>query len=183
MDLDLLGFSLSIGLCFSMLGWACEARERFCQGRKLAYTEREALAKLVVRRAPLLRLLLLLGRAADDASDDVGCVCFARARHYRRDASLRAQRRVGRGARAGLFDSAHQKFPYPYRVSILQKYNMGSIDGARREDPRGLPLGITFVFVIALRFRRFLGHLLCYRHRGPGCTKMSALQGQHLPGP
>ena len=76
MDLDLLGFSLSIGLGFSMLGWACEARERLCQGRKLAYTEREALAKLVVRRAPLLRLLLLLGRAADDASDDVGCVCF-----------------------------------------------------------------------------------------------------------
>ena len=46
MDLDLLGFSLSIGLCFSMLGWACEARERFCQGRKTRIPKREAFRRL-----------------------------------------------------------------------------------------------------------------------------------------
>ena len=99
-DLDLLCLlSLSLG-CAGMLGWACETRERFAKEGKLAYRKGRRLPKLVVRRAPLLRLLLLLGRAADDASDDVGGVCFARAQHYRRDASLRAQRRDGRGARA-----------------------------------------------------------------------------------
>ena len=99
-DLDLFCLlSLSLG-CACMLGWACETRERFAKEGKLAYRKGRRSPKLVVRRAPLLRLLLLLGRAADDASDAFGCVCFARAQHYRRDASLRAQRRDGRGARA-----------------------------------------------------------------------------------
>ena len=48
-------------------GFAKEGNWHIPKGRRFS--------KLVVRRAPLLRLLLLLGRAADDASDDVGCVC------------------------------------------------------------------------------------------------------------
>ena len=99
-DLDSLCLlSLYLG-CACMLRLACEERERFAKEGRKANRKGRRLPKLVVRRAPLLRLLLLLGRAADDASDDVGCVCFARAQHYRRDASLRAQRRDGRGARA-----------------------------------------------------------------------------------
>ena len=75
-DLDLLCLlSLSLG-CACMICWAYETRERFAKEGKRANRKGRRFPKLVVRRAPLLRLLLLLGRAADDASDDVGCVCF-----------------------------------------------------------------------------------------------------------
>ena len=80
MDLDLLGFSLSIGLCLSMLGLACEARERFCQGRKTRIPKREAFRRLGLSTLStplgLLLRVLLSGRAADDASDAFECVCF-----------------------------------------------------------------------------------------------------------
>ena len=75
-DLDLLCLlSLSLG-CACMLRWACETRERLAKEGNWHIPKGRRFSKLVVRRAPLLRLLLLLGRAADDASDDVGCVCF-----------------------------------------------------------------------------------------------------------
>ena len=126
--------SLSIGLCFSMLGWACEARERFCQGRKEGKPKRDRNSR---SGASLLCLFLLPGRAADDASDASGRVCFARAQHYRRDASLRAQRRDGRGARA--VDGRHHGLGWKISEKRMwsdpkQKYNMGSIDVFRRDD-------------------------------------------------
>ena len=159
-------------------GFAKEGRKANRKGRRLP--------KLVVRRAPLLRLLLLLGRAADDASDDVGCICFARAQHYRRDASLRAQRRDGRGARAD--DFRHHGLGWKNSAKRIcsdpkQKYNMGSIDLFRRDDQEAGALDATFVFVLAFCFRRFLGHLLRYCHYDPSSTQMPPLQRQHLAGP
>ena len=69
-DLDLLCLlSLSWG-CACMHRWACEtSKGAVCQGRQEGKPKREAFHETCVRRAPLLRLLLLLGRAADDASD------------------------------------------------------------------------------------------------------------------
>ena len=135
-DLDLLClFSLSL-VCACMLGWACETRERFAKEGKLAYRKGRRLPKLVVRRAPLLRLLLLLGRAADDASDDVGCVCFARARHCRRDNSLQTPRRVGCCARAVDFCLrclGWKKIAKRICPDSWQKYSMVSIDVAFAE--------------------------------------------------
>ena len=135
MDLDLLGFSLSIGLCFACLAWLVKQGSGFAKEGKRAYQkgrrlQRSGAAFSTLGRLsalPLLRVLLS-GRAADDASDAFECVCFARAQHYRRDASLRAQRRDGRGARA--VDGRHHGLGWKISEKRMwsdpkQKYNMG----------------------------------------------------------
>ena len=81
MDLDLLGFSLSIGLCLCMLGLACDARKKVARRGKtpsylrLKIDSRDFGSRSVAVPFILLRVLLL-GRAADDAEH---CpLCMAR---------------------------------------------------------------------------------------------------------
>ena len=79
-DLDLLCLlSLSL-VCACMLGWACETRERFAKEGTGGQTAKGGVCLcftlVTAIRPPLLLRVLLSGRAADDASDDVGCIRF-----------------------------------------------------------------------------------------------------------